>query len=216
MFKLTNLFSRKSKGLNLVIDPNGMHNIGGKPPTNFIAPKLEQSPLVYIGCISKKESYLKDLEFDLHLCCPMFIDLRTPLFMNYSEPLAPQVIYENVATDFFPLFDDIKPTDYIEYSELHFNFDQSKDHSIDEFFIGKIGHSGTPQWIREEDWPSCPISGNKMKFLCQFSDIDDCEVVHGEEVLEKEDFLSYLNFAHGYLYLFYDADSKVVAYLNQY
>ena len=38
----------------LILDPNGIHKIGGTPKSNFIFPKVKNSPVVYIGFLSKE------------------------------------------------------------------------------------------------------------------------------------------------------------------
>ncbi len=218
---LSNIFKKKSDRITLILNPKGKNFIGGKASPEFQIPKLETSPIVYFGCISKKEKHLQLIDFDLHLICPLFIDLREPVFFDYSYPEKPKLIRENVSSDFYPLYEEIPNNAYIEYKKLNFIFDNPLPtklkigvHTIDHI-QGEIGHCGTPNWIRKEKWPMCPITGNKMKFLFQLAEIDDCETIVGQEIID-EDFDPYLNFSHGYLYVFYEPESKVVAYLNQY
>ena len=54
-----------------------------------------------------------------------------------------------------------------------------------------------------------------MEFLFQLGDVDDSKTVHGQDILDKEHFDPYLSFGHGYLYVFYQPESKVIGYLNQ-
>lgn len=210
----SNIFRKKSKGVCLTLDPNGKHTIGGKPSDIFTMPTLDISPILYLGCISKNEPELRLIDFNLHLISPIFLDLRSPIFFDYNNANAPKLITENVETSFIQYFDDIPGSAHIEYEELRFRFDHSKH--IDDVFLEKIGHTQTPHWIREEAVPNCPITGNPMKFLFQFSEVDDCHTVAGQDVLDKEYMNDYLNFSHGYFYVFYEPTSKIVAYLNQY
>lgn len=46
-------FKPAAKGATLILDAQGPHQIGGKPEGNFRLPKLESSPMVYLGCIKK-------------------------------------------------------------------------------------------------------------------------------------------------------------------
>ena len=218
---LSNLFKKKSNRTTLVLNPKGKNFIGGKASPEIEMPRLETSPIVYFGCISKKESHLELINFDLHLICPLFIDLKEPVFFDYSNSNRPILIRENVSSVFNQLFEDIPNTAYIEYKKLSFIFDNPLPtkvkigaHYID-MIPGEIGHCGQPNWIRNENWPYCPITGNKMRFLFQLAEIDDCEIIVGQEILDKEHIDPYLNFGHGYLYVFYEPASKVVAYLNQ-
>ena len=54
-----------------------------------------------------------------------------------------------------------------------------------------------------------------MKFLFQLGDIDKCKIIRGKDVLDKEFIEPYLHFGHGFLYVFYEPESKVIAYLTQ-
>ncbi|MEM8890986.1 MAG: hypothetical protein AAGD28_23620, partial [Bacteroidota bacterium] len=149
------------------------------------------------------------------LTCPIFIDLQKAIFFDYSDPYHPRLIREQVSTDFEQLFQDIPPDAYIEFKALSFTFDSSKAPYLNAAYPGEIGHTTTPNWIQEEAWPSCPINGKKMKFLFQLGDIDDSTCLAGQEYLAKEYIQPYLHFGHGYLYLFYEPESKVLAYINQ-
>ena len=171
--------------------------------------------------IKNGEPALGLLDFDLNLVCPIFLDLKSPIFLDYSAPSTPKVITSNVDTNFNQLFDDIKATDYFEYQQLNFKFDNPSPtkikigvHNID-MIPGEIGVSNKPNWIHDENWPICPITGNAMTFLFQLGDIDNCKTVVGQNILDKEYIDPYLHFGHGYLYVFYEPESKIIAYLNQ-
>ncbi|GAB1856113.1 hypothetical protein MHTCC0001_09480 [Flavobacteriaceae bacterium MHTCC 0001] len=215
MKTLFNLLKKKPKEATLVLNPKGINTIGGKLNSEIELPELETSPMVYFGFISKNETALELIDFDLHLICPIFIDLQTSVFFDYSDSKKPRLIRNNVTSNLSQLFEDIPHSTYIEYKELNFSFNKSKKPKLDKVYDGEIGHSGVPNWIHDEDWPNCPITGNKMKFLFQLGDIDDCETIVGQEILDKEYIDPYLHFGHGYLYVFYEPESKVIAYLNQ-
>ena len=218
---LSKLFKKKSKEISLVLDPNGINSIGGKASSELEIPKLETSPIVYFGCISKNENYLPIINFDLHLVCPIFIDLQQPVFFDYTNPTKPLLIRDNVPSNFAQYFENIPHDAYIEFKKQNFSFANVSPtkmkigvHNID-VIPGKIGTSGTPNWIHDEACPISPITGNKMEFLFQLGDIDECETIEGQDILGKEYIDPYLHFGHGYLYVFYEPDSKVIAYLNQ-
>nr|WP_321222766.1 hypothetical protein [uncultured Psychroserpens sp.] len=218
---LTKIFKKKSNKTYLILNPKGKNSIGGKAPAELIIPKLETSPIVYLGMISKHESALKLIDFNFHLVCPIFIDLQQPVFFDYTNALSPKLIRENIDSNFNILFDDIPANAYIEYKKLNFYFDNPKPTKIKigvhelEVVSGEIGHTGQPNWIQNDAWPLCPITGNKMEFLFQLGDIDDCKTKFGQEILDKESIDPYLSFGHGYLYVFYEPSSKIVAYINQ-
>lgn len=220
---LSKIFNKKSipEKASLILDEKGINSIGGKASSEIEIPQLETSPVVYIGFVSKQEAYFPQIDFDLHLVCPLFIDLQSPVFFDYSNPKRPKLIKDNVLSNFTLLFDDIPSNAYIEYKKLNFKIGKAPSRKIKvgihEFDMvpGEIGHTGIPNWIHNEEWLTCPITGNKMDFLFQIGDIDDCETSIGQEILDKESLNSYLNFGHGYLYVFYEPTSKVIGYLNQ-
>lgn len=207
------LFKKNSIRSTLMLDSNGRHTIGGKAPVDLQIPKLESSPIVYFGCVKKNDPVLPLMDFDLHLMAPIFINMGYPVFFDYSNPLQPKLILKNVTSDFTQYFDDIPASTYIEYKELRFNFDQTKD--PDGIYENGFGATGKPNWIQDEQWLNCPVTGNKMKFLIQLGDIDLCTTVIGQEILDKESIDPYLHFGHGYLYIFFEPESKVVGYINQ-
>lgn len=203
------------------MDENGINSIGGKASSEFDIPKLETSPVIYLGCISQNEAYFPKIDFDLHLVCPIFIDLQSPVFFDYSDPKSPKLIRDNIKSDLNQLFEDMPSDAYIEYKQLNFKIENAKTTKVKvgvrEFDMvpGEIGCTGIPNWIHEDDWLNCPITGNKMDFLFQLGDIDESETIKGQEILGKEYIDPYLHFGHGYLYVFYEPESKVVGYLNQ-
>ncbi|UTW61259.1 hypothetical protein KFE98_14715 [bacterium SCSIO 12741] len=212
---ISRLFKSHTQEGTLIKDPNGPHTLGGKPSAQLTLPKLDGSPVVYFGTLNRDVPLLDSLDFDLALVCPLFIDLQVPVFLDYSDPNRPQIIQDNVSTNFAPLFDDIPASTYVEYQEIGFKLDRKKPHRMDQVYPGEVGHFGTPNWIHEDLTPTCPISGKPMEFLLQLGDIDDAKTIHGQEVLDKEYIDPYLHFGHGYLYVFFQADTKVIAYLNQ-
>jgi len=215
------IFKKKSSKWSLILNEKGINSIGGKASSELEIPILDTSPIVYIGYVSKKEAYFPQIDFDLHLVCPIFLDLQSPVFFDYSDPKKPKLIMDNVPSNFNQLFEDIPYDVYIEYKQFNFKIDnvpsQKIKVGIHEFDMvpGEIGHTGIPNWIHDEEWLKCPITGNKMDFLFQIGDIEDCETVKGQKILDKESFDPYLHFGHGYLYVFYEPTSKVIGYLNQ-
>ncbi|MGB1247690.1 MAG: hypothetical protein ACPG4Z_02305 [Chitinophagales bacterium] len=218
---LSNIFKKKSNNTSLILNPNGINFLGGKANCEIEIPELETSPMVYFGCISQNETHLPLINFDLHLICPLFIDYQSPIFFDYSESNKPKLIRDNVSSNFTQYFKDIPNTTYIEYKKLNFSFAKVNPIKMKiggqdiDVIEGEIGHSGIPNWIHKEDYPNCPITGNKMKFLFQLGDIDGSKTLKGQEILDKEYIDPYLHFGHGYLYVFYEPKSKVIGYLNQ-
>jgi hypothetical protein len=221
MKMLKKIFGIKTEKPSLVIDPNAINTIGGKVNKEVEIPDFEYSPVVYLGCISKNEKELELLDFDFHIVCPIFLDLSNPIFFDYSDYKKPIIITENVETNFYQYFEDIPKTSIIEYKEINFSFNYSKTvktkigvHDI-EYVPGEIGQFLKPNWVRDEQWPNCPKNGKKMKFLFQLTFVEESVVLKGQEILDKESIEPYLNFG-GDFYVFYEPESKTVAYLIQY
>ena len=218
---LSKLLKKKSDKVSIILNSKGKHFIGGKADSKVKIPKLETSPVIYFGYISKSEKHLPILDFDLHLICPLFLDLQDPIFFDYTNPLKPIIIRENVSSNFDILFDNIPSSAYIEYEKMNFCFDNPMPTKMKigvhefEMVPGEIGHCEPANWIQDENVPTCPINGKPMKFLFQLGGVDECKTVKGQEILDKEYLDSYLNFGDGFLYIFYEPESKVIAYLNQ-
>jgi hypothetical protein len=217
---LDKIFGTSSKKPTLVIDSHGINTIGGKPSPEFEIPEFKFGPLVYLGSISKDEKELEILNFDFQMICPIFMDLSEPIYFDYENSKKP-IIIESVETNFYQYFEEISPNTYVEYKKLNFSLKKLIPiktkigvHQID-MIPDEIGIYEKPLWIHDEKWPICPINGKKMKFLFQFGDIDESVNIKGQETLDKEYIEPYLNF-RGNLYVFYEPESKIIAYLIQY
>ena len=92
---LSKLFKKKSGKASLILDNKGNHTIGVKAPSSLEIPSLDTSPVVYFGKISKQESYLPSLDFDLHLVCPTFLNFTEPISLDYSNPDKPIFIHKD-------------------------------------------------------------------------------------------------------------------------
>jgi hypothetical protein len=218
---LNKIFGIDKKKPVLVVNKQGIHRIGGKPMKDISIPEFEHSPVIYLGLISNHENEMSLLDFDFHMMCPIFIDLSEPIFFDYSDSKNPKIIYENVETNFYPYFEDIPNSAYIEYQETNFSFERLNPtktkigvHNVD-YIPGEIGTFGKPIWLRDEKWPICPTNGKEMTFLFQLGDVDESKTLKGQKILEKEFIKLYLNFG-GDLYVFYEPESKTVAYMIQY
>jgi len=202
------------KGATLILDKNGRHEIGGKAPDELTIPVLDTSPVVYFGKIMHEEKCLKWVDFDFYLLCPIFLNIGIPVFMDYSNSLSPLIIRDNVPTLFQHYFDEIPASAHITYTGCKFRFDPGYDRDL--IRMDAIGSAGEPDWLQGPDWPISPISGKRMKFLFQLADVNCSEAITGKEYLEKESLDTYLHFAHGDLYVFFEPETRIVAYLNQF
>src|SRR5687768_14982646 len=152
------IFIERSKTKDLIgrltFDPAGKHSAGGTPPEDFKIPTLSESPVVYCGQISKQEQHYEWLTFDLYIVCPIFLALHHPIYFDYTNPLAPEVIRgKNVDTDFKNPFPDIPGSSYIEFAKTNFRIDFGNDPN---YFQGEFGVALLPDWIQQEVIPICP------------------------------------------------------------
>lgn len=54
---------------------------------------------------------------------------------------------------------------------------------IDEY--ESIGICGKPEWLQEDETPTCPKSGKRMKFLCQLGSFGDIKLTYSNVVPTK-------------------------------
>jgi len=196
----------------LIVTNDGIHTLGGSNPSLSV-PSIPESPVIYFGCLKNSDPALNWLPFDLSLICPFFLNLYNPIFLDYTNPLIPTIIRHNVETDFENHFPDIPGGTHVEFSPVQFTLDSAKN--PETYFDGGLGQFGEIGWTQDDAQPICPRSGAKMKFVAQFGYEESCKVVSGMEQLEKEFFEDHFNMGDGFLYVFMNPDSKVVAYINQ-
>lgn len=193
---------------------NGHSYLGGDVPDQLTLPNQEIiSPFQYLGLLSPKDEAFSWLPFELHLVAPTYSGFNM-FFMDCSDPLSP-VPYND---------DELKKLDNSDSDELkidskiiynkHFIKMQKVNSSVDSY-----AHTGVPNWIQYPDIPTCPKTGNTMKFLCQISSDTGIETKY-TNVKCKNDFLQgyyeTMNFwGDGDMYIFFDSESKVACFIIQ-
>ncbi|MBL7838145.1 MAG: hypothetical protein JNM67_11560 [Bacteroidetes bacterium] len=201
----------ENKLLYLSEDDEGIHQIGGEKPINFQIPKCScKAPFQYLGFINHTDKYFSWLPFNVNLTCPIYLNFDK-VFLDYSDPDRPILINkEEVESAGTSYEDDLNENTEIVFNEMKFNF-----YEEGEFTGSNI--AGIPNWIQYPDIPVCPVSGNRMKFLCQ---INGGVSVKRSNVKPKDEwyrqYFEKMNFwGDGDLYVFFEPTSKVACYLIQ-
>ena len=184
----------QTSSLNLHATDNGKITLNGPTPDQFVIPKSNESYKVnFLATITKAS--IEWLPFDeIHLFCPEF--LTGTLFMDYSDPLSPKYLNEEVIQKVnYP--DKSAPFEIKEYREVRVDvypkFQDSK-----KWF----GYLRTPAWLQEDETPTSPLTGKRMKFLLQLS----FEAFDGPGYKDS-DFFKY----PPYIYYFIEPETKLIS-----
>ena len=202
---------------NIIIDlikyKKGLHQIGGIKPDNF---RLEKTKRIgyfqYLGYINNEDEKFNWLNIKLHLTCPIFLNFKR-LFLDYSNPLSPQVINIGEIDNCDTSYDFLDSEFQIHYKEYKCRYEGAIDYGYG------IAHSGIPNWIQNPIYPRCPKTGKLMKFVCQIKSTGGI-MVESSNVSIKDKFMkSYfkkLNFwGDGDLFVFFEPTSKTACYFIQ-
>lgn len=188
--------------------------LGGKAPPKFIIPKFNNEiAFQYFGMISKDEFPSELLEFDLHLVAPIY-DSFNELYLDYSNPLAPEIIGGNEA-HFSKTFDEMNSKSKVNFNKTSIEF--NKGGSLRYGY----GYTGIPNWIQGPFYPRCPISGEEMKFLVSFDMDESREQIKVANLNFKvnEDNSRYFEnlefWISGAIYIFINPKNKTICYFLQ-
>jgi hypothetical protein len=200
-----------NKLFQLQENPTGRSQLGGEIPPDFKMPENNGVvPFQYLGYLSKHDPNLGWLPFDIHLVCPIYLNIGN-VYLEYTNPLSPVIINkEEVESADTSYEDDVNQHSEIVFNEMKFDFVEALEFSV-------TGHSGIPNWIQAPDIPVCPKSGNTMKFLCQLHggvSVKRTNVKPHNEFYRQ--YFEELNFwGDGDLFVFFEPGSKVACYLIQ-
>jgi hypothetical protein len=202
---------------DLIADKNGLHQIGGEFPANFIVPKSNLVvPFQYIGLIDNKDAAFRWLPFNLHLICPIYLNFDF-LFLDYTNPLEPLIINKEKVEEYKSSYEnDLDSQSEIVFNEVRFSTQRTFDYGFG------VGNAGVAKWIQHPDIPRCPKTNAVMKFLCQFGSGfgDDGVMTKRSNILPKDEYYKKyyekLNFwGDGELFVFFEPTSKVACYFIQ-
>lgn len=204
-----NLFKAKKIQYELVRDENGLHQIGGEIPTDFVVPENEFiAGFQYLGYINQTDPLFSWLPFKLHLIHPIYTDEQS-VYLDYSDPESPKIIKPKNTAESTSAFDEIDKNSKIIFEAVKVRLQQQEE--IDEFET--IGICGEPTWLQEAEIPWCPKSGKAMKFVCQLGSFGEIKATYSnvEATDGMESYFEELNFwCDGNLYVFMEPNTKTV------
>lgn len=199
----------------------GLHQLGGLPPEEFEIPANRfKVDFQYLGFINNQDKLMNWLPFRLHLICPIFVDFEK-IYLDYVDELEPQIILPQNTRQYSTAFDELDRESIIQFRPIRFELNESKE--IDEMDCLGIGNhpihvqyyiGGKPL---ENDYhiPSCPITDQKMKFVCQLMTFGEVPVSH-KNFESDSDYLNFMNFwCDGSLYVYCNPESRIVCYFIQ-
>lgn len=209
---------KQEKQFEFIQDENGLHHIGGDIPEDFTIPANDfLGGFQYLGLINNTDIQFDWLPFSLHLISPIFTDFEY-VFLDYQIPKEPKLIYPTNSSKITSAYDELTKDSYVIYNKINYSLMPFKGvNEYNEFET--IAITGKPHWSQSSNFPICPKSKNKMKFVCQiFSNAPitakDKNFKSDDEYYEK--LFTNLNFwCDGDLKVFFDPTSKVACYFIQ-
>lgn len=201
----------ESKYYEFIEDKNGIHQIGGKIPTDFKIPVNDFiSSFQYIGYLNNEDEKLGWLPFKLHLICPIYLNIDK-VFLDYTEKNQPQIISPNNAAEIDSEYLELNADSYIEFESRQLALKATEE--IDDMEC--IGITKNPFEVQNLEIPTCPKSNREMKFVCQLMTFEEISVVERNFETDEE-YLGHMNFwCDGSLFVFCDPDSKTICYFIQ-
>lgn len=198
----------------LTKDQNGNHRIGGDCPSEFKLPNHDRlkTPFIYIASIDTTDRRFDWINLPrLDIAFPIY-ECNFGVFLDYINPQSPKII--NPETFENSWFDDsIKGVDKVIFNEQRFSIKSQIDSN--NYKNNPDGNliCGVPMWYQAPDIPTCPKTGEVMRFVCTIN--SDSSIDLKDKIgIENLPFGDYLIFGdHGNLFVFFHPDSKVM-YLN--
>lgn len=203
----------------IITNENGNHYFGGIFPDDFVKPDNPTlGPLIYLGQL--KCSIDKYFEWtnipNIHLVCPIHADFDI-IYLDYSTPNKPKLIDVKQPQPISTAYDDLKPTDIIEFEKTPISFEKPKLELVEE--ESYLGSSGAPRWVQNEEIPKCPKSGKSMKFLLSIDTNEQVALKYSNVEIKDESMRNYIesfNFwCDGELFIFIEPETKTIAYFIQ-
>ncbi len=205
------IFKRSKMFYEFKRDVKGKHQIGGDTPTDFKMPESKfMTEFQYLGCIDNSDEIFSWLPFKVHLICPIYLDIEK-VFLDYSNPQSPFLISPEDSESVTCAYDDLDRDSVIVYESVNVKLEQVE--SIDEFAC--IGTAGQPEWLQNEEIPTCPKSGRKMQFLCNLMTYGDIKTRFTNIISPYPDFDQMTFWGDGNLYVFIEPREKTVCYFIQ-
>jgi hypothetical protein len=187
-------------------DPTGLHSIGGQPPEEFAIPSNEFiAGMQYVGFVNRKDDCLSWLPFDLHIICPIYLDIEE-VTLDYSDPLRPKIIYPVEQLAITTAYDELDVNSEIIFSAERLSIQVVNE--VDDMEC--IGLIRTPYELQHLEVPICPKTGKQMQFVCQFMTFGEIPVQYRNFKPVRGRF-EYLNFwEDGSLFVYCEPTAKTI------
>ena len=203
----------------LIPQEDGIHQLGGFIPKNFEMPQnITSTPYIYLGRLNCEEE--KSLNWcslnQAHLICPIYSDFEI-IYLDYSNPMKPKLLNDENSDSISSVYEDLKPSDKIIFKELKVG---TTELTLDLIYEDQVlGNTGAPTWIQHELIPKCPKTGKSMKFLVMLETNNLVELESSNVEINDKSMKTYIesfNFwCDGALFIFYQPESKTMAYFIQ-
>lgn len=193
---------------NFVLDEGGPNVVGDTPLEGFTIPenKLNNS-FQKVALLSNKNEPFKWLPFDLAVICPIYLGFHY-LWLDYTNPLKPEVFKRETFEEEAYNDEILKEGTKVTFDSKRFRAEKGKPELYGVGFSGAI-NSG--QGILA---PSCPKTGNTMRFVCQFGSGDHIKVADYSLAEGNERFATYYEYmamaVDQNLYVFFEPTSRLV------
>lgn len=194
--------------LELRVKIDGLHQIGGRKPDNVKYPEnIFKANFQYIGFIAKSDPYFDWLPDDLHLICPIYLNIKQ-VFLDYVDPSSPRLISPTGLVDIDTEYDELSNGSYIEFETRKLVIGEVEE--IDD--LDCIGIINQPISEENQRVPLSPINGKPMRMVCQLMTFGEIPVAT-RNFESEEDNLQYLNFwGDGSLFIYFEPISRVACY----
>lgn len=185
---------------------NGINCIGGPAPSGLTIPKpIGKIQVEYLGLLSNSEPAFEWLPYDIHMVCPILLDEFVYVFVDYSNPLKPEMLNRTALEAF--RYSDYSINVQREFKKKPFKLKKTKNRWNPEKRA-----AGIPDWAQYPDIPQCPKTGKYMKFVFQLSSFPGIKTI--SPVKEKgHDTINF--WGSGGLFVFIEPESNVVGMLIQ-
>lgn len=193
-------------------DSSGIHNIGGPIPNSFQVPHHNalKSNFIYIGTLDCSDPKFRWLNLDkLHLTYPVY-EGAFEIYLDYQNPNAPVILNPEIF-NYSWIDDNVKGIERVKFVSQNYKTIEKVD--FDELINNNKDylHCGVPKWYQYPQIPTCPKTGKLMQFVCTINSDSDIVFVDNEGI-ENPPFADRLIFGdEGYLYVFYEPESKVLS-----
>lgn len=224
----------RAERLGLIAAAQGLHQLGGHKPPEFRLPVLGPVSFQYLGYMNNRDDAFAWLPDALGLTFPLYSQVQR-VFLDYSDPLAPQVFNRDEVAEAETVHGTyINPETWIEYVPQRFLLTHDKRAKQSAVT------TGSPRWMQDKAWPTCPLQGTPMRFVMQISStvayympVKASNIrLLGPERLEQvgvnghveyysqerasERIYKVLNFwGDGHLYVFFAPETRMACYLIQ-